>query len=293
MLRTAITAMIALTAASAGASGQTPPRPEPVAEVLILGTYHFSNPGRDQYNARADNMLSERRQAEIADLLDDLAAFAPTMVAVEAEPDSPVNERYAAWRAGEAELTANERQQIGFRMADRMGLDRLALVDADHRFMSYEDLVLSYQELAGDVDDPLLAEIEAGTNALGRGFTAETEARQSAHTVGEVLAWMNTDAALNANLDFYLAYSIRRRSPDGSAAGAYTVGNWYTRNILILSNLLHELEGHEGERVLLVVGQGHAAILRDLVDQSPLLTLVDPLDYLPAAPPAPEMAGEE
>ena len=89
-----------------------------------------------------------------------------------------------------------------------------------------------------------LAEIEAGTNALGRGFTAETEARQSAHTVGEVLAWMNTDAALNANLDFYLAYSIRRRSPDGSAAGAYTVGNWYTRNILILSNLLHELEGH-------------------------------------------------
>lgn len=289
MLRIAISTMIVLAAAAAAASAQTPPRPEPVAEVLILGTYHFANPGRDAYNARADNMLSDRRQAEIAELLDGLAAFEPTMVAVEATPDSPVNERYAAWRAGEAELTANERQQIGFRMAARMGLDRVAPVDADHRFMAYEDLALAYQEQAAgeDARDPHLAEIEAATNALGRGFTGETEVRQAAHSVGEVLAWMNTDAALDANEDFYLAYRIRRWEPDGSAAGAHTVGNWYTRNILILSNLLYELEGREGERVLLVMGQGHAAILRHLVEQSPLLTLVDPLDYLPEVPEAP------
>ncbi len=106
--------------------------------MLILGTYHFANPGQDQYNARADDMLSDRRQAEIADLLDGLAVFAPTMVAVEAGRESSINERYAAWRAGEAELTVNERQQIGFRMADRMGLDRVAPIDADHRFMAYE-----------------------------------------------------------------------------------------------------------------------------------------------------------
>ncbi|MEA1942557.1 MAG: DUF5694 domain-containing protein [Pseudomonadota bacterium] len=289
MLRIAISTMIVLAAAAAAASAQTPPRPEPVAEVLILGTYHFANPGRDAYNAQADNMLSDRRQAEIAELLDGLAAFEPTMVAVEATPDSPVNERYAAWRAGEAELTANERQQIGFRMAARMGLDRVAPVDADHRFMAYEDLALAYGELAAGEDgkDPHLAEIEAATNALGRGFTGETEVRQAAHSVGEVLAWMNTDAALDANEDFYLAYRIRRWEPDGSAAGAHTVGNWYTRNILILSNLLYELEGREGERVLLVMGQGHAATLRHLVEQSPLLTLADPLDYLPDVPQAP------
>ena len=70
MLRTVIMAAITLAAATSATPAQTPPRPEPVAEVLILGTYHFSNPGRDQYNARADDMLSERRQAEIADLLD-------------------------------------------------------------------------------------------------------------------------------------------------------------------------------------------------------------------------------
>jgi hypothetical protein len=37
----------------------------------------------------------------------------------------------------------------------------------------------------------------------------------------------------------------------------------------------------------MIVGQGHAAILRDLVKASPWLTLADPLDYLPAVPDLP------
>ncbi|WP_300543104.1 DUF5694 domain-containing protein [Maricaulis sp.] len=291
MIRTALVAALAAIgplALSPAAPAQTPPRPEPVAEILILGTYHFANPGRDRYNAQADDMLSPRRQAEIEALADRLAEFRPTIVAVEADPGSDINERYADWRAGEAELTVNERQQIGFRLAGMMDLDSVAPVDASHRFMAYEDLLLAYRELAGGGPDPHLAEVEAASDALGRGFTAETEARQAAHTVGEVLAWMNTDAALDANHDFYLAYSIRRWGADGNAGGAHTVGNWYTRNILIFQNILKQVEDRQGDRVLVVVGQGHAAILRHLADQSPWVTLVNPLDYLPEVPDAPE-----
>jgi hypothetical protein len=289
MIRMILTAALtAASAALAGASAQgLPDRPEPVAEVLILGTYHFANPGRDRYNTRADDMLSPRRQAEIEALAQGLAEFRPTIVAVEADPGSDINERYAAWRAGEAELTVNERQQIGFRLAGMMDLDRVAPIDADHRFMAYEDLMLAYGELAGN-EDPHLADLAAGSDALGRGFTAETEARQVAHSVGEVLAWMNTGRLLDANLDFYLAYTIRRWGPDGNAGGAYTVGNWYTRNILIFQNILKLVEDREDERVLVVVGQGHAAILRHLADQSPWVTLVNPLDYLPEVPDAPD-----
>ncbi|MHA6287027.1 DUF5694 domain-containing protein [Maricaulis sp. CAU 1757] len=288
MLRSIVMAAAVLLLPGQSLAGQgLPERPEPVAEVLILGTYHFANPGRDQFNAEADDMLSPRRQAEIAALIDALAEFAPTQIAVEALPGAGINERYRAWRAGDAELTANETEQIGFRLAHRMGLNGLALVDADHPFLAYEDLLLAYGELAGGVDDPRLVQVEADRAELGRGFTAETERRQAAHSVGEVLAWLNSDTALDANADFYLAHRIRRWAPDGGAAGAYTVGNWYTRNILILQNVLRLVEGGQDERVLLVIGQGHAAILRDLVAQSPWLELVDPLSYLPAVPDGP------
>ena len=263
------------------ADAQLPARPEPVAEVLILGTYHFANPGRDQYNAEADDVLAPKRQAEIRDLVDGLAAFGPTIVAVEADPDGPVNERYAAWRRGDYALRANESEQIGFRLAGRFGLDHLTPVDADYPFMSEQDQAL-------DDTDPRLAAINADIDRLGRGFTAENEARQRTHTIGEMLAWMNDAPALDANSDFYLAYSIRRWGADGNPGGAYTLGNWYTRNILIFQNLLKAVEDSEGgERIVLVIGQGHAPILRYLVEASPWLTLADPLDYLPPVPEAP------
>lgn len=36
------------------------------AEVLVLGVYHMANPGRDVANLEADDVLSTRRQTEIA-----------------------------------------------------------------------------------------------------------------------------------------------------------------------------------------------------------------------------------
>ena len=280
MSRTVITAAITLAAATSTTFAQTPPRPEPVAEVLILGTYHFANPGQDQYNARADDVLAPRRQQEILDVVDRLAAFRPTIVAVEAMPDSAVNERYSAWRAGEVELTANERQQLGFRLAARFDIPDLALVDANHPFMAEQDLAL-------DVSEPHLAALNTMLDRLGNGFVAEEEHRQTTHSIGEMLAWMNTEAMLDANSDIYLGYFIRRWGADGNPGGAYTVGNWYTRNLLIFQNIMKVVEGREDERILLIIGQGHAPILRYLVEESPWLTLADPLDYLPAVPDAP------
>ena len=35
-------------------------------QILVLGTYHMSNPGRDVHNMQADDILSPKRQQEIA-----------------------------------------------------------------------------------------------------------------------------------------------------------------------------------------------------------------------------------
>lgn len=36
--------------------------------VLLLGSYHMSNPGMDQFNLEADDVLAPKRQAELQDL---------------------------------------------------------------------------------------------------------------------------------------------------------------------------------------------------------------------------------
>jgi len=53
--------------------------------ILVLGTYHMANPGHDIHNMQADDVLSPRRQQEIAQLIEVLRRFHPTKIAIEAD----------------------------------------------------------------------------------------------------------------------------------------------------------------------------------------------------------------
>src|ERR1035438_8610935 len=41
-------------------------------QVMVLGTYHMANPGRDIYNMQADDVRSPKRQQELAQLTDEI-----------------------------------------------------------------------------------------------------------------------------------------------------------------------------------------------------------------------------
>lgn len=55
---------------------------EPVS-VMIVGTFHMANPGKDIHDSHADDVLAPKRQAEIRATVDGLARFRPTEVDLE------------------------------------------------------------------------------------------------------------------------------------------------------------------------------------------------------------------
>ena len=61
--------------------------------------------------------------------------------------------------------------------------------------------------------------------------------------------------------------------------GARVVGQWYERNLRIFANLATLAK--PGDRILLIIGQGHAPILRELVRSHTAMRLVEALPYLP------------
>src|SRR5438270_9352801 len=66
------------------------PTPAPTRiQVMVLGTYHFDNPGQDLHNMKVDSVLTPAKQAELADVASRLAKFNPTKIAVEALSDRP------------------------------------------------------------------------------------------------------------------------------------------------------------------------------------------------------------
>ena len=48
--------------------------------LMILGSYHMHNPGKDLVNFEADDVLAPKRQAEIKQLVRQLKKFKPTKV---------------------------------------------------------------------------------------------------------------------------------------------------------------------------------------------------------------------
>ena len=252
-------------------------RPAAWAEVMLIGTYHFANPGMDTFNLEADDVLAEQRQREIEALVGRLESWKPDLVMVEwpRTQREAVQGLYQDYRAGGLRDRRNEVVQIGFRLADRLGHPRIALTDVQHTF---------YADAQSEIDaapEARYAAIAEELKAYGEASVANIAAIMQRETIGNILAWMNSPEALTANHDFYLRFLIRQWQ-DENQGGAHTVANWYTRNILVFQNILREVEESEGEasRVLVLYGQGHVPILAQLIEDTPYLTLADPLPYL-------------
>ena len=84
---------------------------------------------------QADDVLSPKRQEEIAELAEVLKRFKPTKIAVEADYGSDVvPKRYGEYLAGTRPLSRNEIEQIGFRIAKELDQKTVYPVDADGDF---------------------------------------------------------------------------------------------------------------------------------------------------------------
>ncbi len=250
MFAVAIGSAISALAQQAGA--ERPELPAARPEVLVLGVYHMSNPGRDIFNIKADDVLAPKRQAEIAELVEVLKRFHPTKIAVEAEAGGDrIPKAYAEYLAGKHELTRNEIEQIGFRLAKELGHKTIYPSDASAEF-PFQRLV-NYAKASGRSK-----ELEALMGEVGGMVKAEDQYLAS-HTVLETLLHMNADDKVAEDVGFY--YRDAHFGEPGDWAGADLVSDWFRRNMRIYSNIA-QLVGSPNERVLAIFGAGHLGWLQ-------------------------------
>jgi hypothetical protein len=235
---------------------QTAPPVEP-AQVLLLGVYHFANPGLDVVKVEVADVLSPTRQDEILSVVAALACFRPSKVAVEALPSSAtrLDSLYEAYRLGQHELSPNETEQLGFRLAAMHEHSRVYPVD--------------YR-----TDFPFGALLEYAER-----MTAEDNRQQRENTVAEILNQSNDPEELALSHGIYMRFA--RVGAGDTYVGADLLSKWYERNIHIFTNI--QRLARSGDRILVVMGSGHAPILRELITSDPDMVLVDPLHYLPPA----------
>ena len=238
--------------------------------LFVLGSPHFANPGRDLINVEVEDVLNERRQAEMELVVEQLAAFEPTHVAVEIEPSrqAELDARYRAYLEGQHQLSRNEVEQLGFRLAAAAGHQRVFAIDTYINSPGDGDDYDWYTYAQAHDQDRLAALSDPDSSGV---------IRLGEQSIGTWLREENTAEALAANHQMY--FDIALIGNEEQHVGANWVGHWYARNLKIFENLVR-LTDQPTDRIVVIYGAGHAHLLRQFAVESRAFRLVDVDDVL-------------
>ena len=243
---------------------------QPPAQVMLLGVFHFSNPGRDVVKTDQIDVMTDENQAYLEALSDKLSKYNPTVVLLEFSPEREpeMQERFRQYADGRYQLSSNEVYQLGFRIAARSEADTIHGFDETNIHWQAQPL---FEYLDSN---------DANTNARLSALIEElTLADQKAHaslSLQELLVRSN-DADRDArNRAIYLL--TNHVGENDNFVGADATASWWHRNFRMYA--LVQRYAQPGERVLVMGGQGHIAILRQLLSDDREREAIDVRPYL-------------
>ncbi|MCG2417958.1 DUF5694 domain-containing protein [Aequorivita sp. F47161] len=269
-------------------------------EAILLGVYHFDNPGMDTYNLEIDDYFTKKRQAEIQEVVALLAAYKPHKIFVEFLPGQQpkLDSLFALYASGRLTLKAieggqNEVYQLGFRLAKQLGINEIIAVDHPGVFLApYADFI----------SDTLSIESYQEYN---KAYNQQMEKRQkdfTENTVKENLIHLNDWQQILNNHNYYnnIAITVKdtanvmfgyqememeidgllyqMRSFDFNNIGVALATEWYRRNLFIYRNILEQTE--DNDRILIIFGSGHLRHLHQFFDDNPEFKTVATNNFL-------------
>ncbi len=256
--------------------------------IMILGSGHLANWGADRINYKMDDVLAPKRQTELQELVEQLARFKPTKVAVEVDErwDAKLQEEYNGYLKGNFQLERHEIHQIGFQLAKEMGHSKVYCVDY------FRDDPIVRDELDDHLTDwgafaeknnqkHLLSDDEKIEGKIVQDEEGRTWiVPETYEPLIDMYIRMNQDEKIRKNLRGYLRIA-RIGSQDQYPGANWVAHRWYPRNLKTFVNLTRITES-EDERILLIIGTGHLGFLKQIVKDSEFYHLESPLQYLKA-----------
>lgn len=247
------------------------------SKLMILGTFHYQDGGKDGYKPKFPvNIKSEKRQAEVKELLDLLAKFKPTKIAIEnmQEYQGFHDSLYTEFQAGRYKPGENEIFQVCYQLANKMGHKKVFTVDAPRRFyenrLNEDSFAVKHQQekYFNSIYDTLYTRL----------YTYEDSLKTTMSLRNYYLH--RNDPRMISNSHGHYIIGSYKLAADGHYPGADAATSWVNRNMRIFANLMQLAASSNEERIFLMIGAGHLPILRFLAMSSPEIEFVDVRDYL-------------
>lgn len=279
---------ISLLGLTACTASKPSPSATPTTDILLLGCNHFSQ----LYKADLpqSDILSPRRQQELAQVRAGLLRYRPEAILIERQPDQQarIDSLYQLYRQGRLDLATlpdgrAEAYQLGFALGKQLGLPRIWCVDApggtSQSILHEGKNIELYKEGTARLREVVVP--------VDQGFTS------GATTLPQYLRRLN-DPALLGQLHT-LVYRTPARVTDGRLkpdpmvdagflnphyVGAEFISVFYNRDLKIYSNIVTTQLAAPARRVLLIMGARHVPSLQGIFGTDPAYRVVPAGPYL-------------
>lgn len=251
-------------------------------KVYLLGSFHFA-----QMDSTYD-VLSKEHQNSIEELCNTIVKQKPNKVFVERQPEYEFQNKndslYTDYLNGGQLKRKNEMFQIGFRVAKKLGHQKIYQCDHPGRYGYLSKTAIEYAQENDQME--ILEGKRMGTIQRFDNVIDEDSLRNNI-SLFEYIKWNNSDQVMSSSHGFYLANFTQLGSTnfydyeeDYSLLGAEVVADWYRRNIMIYSKMINQVDYSTDESIFLVMGSDHIPILKSFFEGNSNFEVIHPSKWL-------------
>ncbi len=242
--------------------------PDPKTKILVVGSFHFDYPNQDAHKTEKSDqvdVLEPKTAAEVTELINYIKKFKPTKIAIEAWPNWKANEKLKEYKEGKHRDQRDERYQLAMRIAKELKINELYSIDANsvlddltEKFGKTDSLY--FKNMLKDYDFLNDDRISQQYNT----FIKNTERKNFKSILG-MFKYMNSKEYHQYEYGAYLTGDFKLREHDGADLLALY---WYNRNLRMFRKI-QEIPKNSEDRILVIAGNGHATVFRQLFTISP------------------------
>lgn len=241
-------------------------------KILLIGTFHFNNPGLDARKEPDFDILNPLVQKELDVISEKIKAFNPSKFFIEFDYDEQerldslynlylenkyfeyVKKKYPKSRY----YAQCEIFQLAFRVGKLSNLKTIHCIDYSNADFPYDSLK---QEMTHAKQLDLIKQMETfPPNAIHKNLLPR-------------LYDLNTSQSRKENRSWYIKYA-NRGAMLHNFVGAYLSSEWYRRNLFMFS-LIQKLTSTKDENVVLLLGAGHIALIEQFIKDDDRFEIIE------------------
>ncbi|WP_162426115.1 DUF5694 domain-containing protein [Pontibacter pudoricolor] len=255
------------------------------AQVMLLGTFHFSHRNLDIIKTEKPDQLdvmTPESQQDLQKITGKLSKFKPTKIAIESFPENQpkIDSLYQAYLDGRYELKADEIDQVAFRLAKQLGHKRVYCINAWGDLDTFQKPGATKFEVREDKKERLekfWKYMQAKTIERSK---IDKELYSQKGTLYQVIKKYNDPESIRRKHENYFrdAFQYEEQEHDYTGVDWYNA-SWFSRNLRIFRNIQRITESPD-DKILVIYGAAHVATIQQAVDSSPTHELVSAYKFL-------------